>query len=129
MVSVKVTLLYSRWGYFLQIDGQQNICGVRTKDDYCALEMKTTDFGKVTIRGVRANAYIAMNAQGNLYLTDSENSSCVWREIQHTDGYNYYQSDLYNQFYMGLKRIGVPKNGEKTALGQVGCGFLTKSAA
>ena len=36
------------------------------------LEMKTTDFSKVTIRGVRANAYIAMNAQGNLYATVSE---------------------------------------------------------
>ena len=55
---------------------------------FSALEMKTTDFGKVTIRGVRANAYIAMNAQGNLYLTVStsasisqyvcSNSFCVW---------------------------------------------------
>lgn len=34
MTSMKV-LLYSRWGYFLQIDGQQRIRGVRTKDDYC----------------------------------------------------------------------------------------------
>ena len=33
--------------------------------------MKTTDFSKVTIRGVHANAYIAMNAQGNLYTTVS----------------------------------------------------------
>ena len=33
--------------------------------------MKTTDFSKVTIRGVKANAYIAMNAQGNLYTTVS----------------------------------------------------------
>lgn len=34
MTSMKV-LLYSRWGYFLQIDGQQRIRGVRTRDDYC----------------------------------------------------------------------------------------------
>jgi len=34
MVSRKV-LLTSRWGYYLQIDEQQNICGARTKDDYC----------------------------------------------------------------------------------------------
>jgi len=127
MVSVKV-LLYSRWSYFLQVSGQQNICGVRTKDEYCVLEMKTTDFSKVTIRGVRANAYIAMNAQGNLYATDSENPSCVWREIHHTDGYNYYQSDIHSQYYLGLKRKGDPKTGSKTALGQVGCGFLLKSA-
>ena len=33
--------------------------------------MKTTDFSKVTIRGVKANAYIAMNAQGDLYSTVS----------------------------------------------------------
>lgn len=33
--------------------------------------MKTTDFSKVTIRGVEANAYIAMNAQGDLYSTVS----------------------------------------------------------
>ena len=58
----------------------------------------------------------------------TECSSCIWNEIQHTDGYNYYQSDVYNQFYLGLKRKGVPKNGNKTALGQVGCAFLTESA-
>lgn len=34
MVSRKV-LLTSRWGYYLQIDEQQNICGSRTKDEYC----------------------------------------------------------------------------------------------
>lgn len=34
MVSRRV-LLTSRWGYYLQIDEQQNICGTRTKDDYC----------------------------------------------------------------------------------------------
>lgn len=61
-------------------------------------------------------------------LQDSENSSSVWREIHHTDGYNYYQSDLYSQFYLGLKRVGDPKNGNKTALEQVGCAFLTKPA-
>ena len=37
--------------------------------------MKTTDFSKVTIQGVQANAYIAMNAQGNLYTTVSTGSN------------------------------------------------------
>lgn len=127
MVSVRV-LLYAKWGYFLQINGQQNICGVRTSDEHCGkknafghffsaslqtaqhrswaiqttapfassccpnsptittqsyhknckslfstpvLEIKTTDFGKVTIRGLTANVYVAMNAQGNLCATVS----------------------------------------------------------
>ncbi|KAM7425562.1 putative fibroblast growth factor1 [Porites harrisoni] len=125
MTSMKV-LLYSRWGYFLQIDGQQRIRGVRTRDDYCDLELKTVDFGKVTIRGEKTKAYVAVNAQGELCVAESTNPSCVWTEIQHLDGYNYYQSDLHSKFYMGLKRIGVPKNGDKSGLGQVGCGFLSK---
>lgn len=40
MTSMKV-LLYSRWGYFLQIDGQQRIRGLRTKDDYCGKRFRT----------------------------------------------------------------------------------------
>lgn len=35
--------------------------------------MKTVDFSKVTIRGENTNVYIAMNAQGNLYTTVSDN--------------------------------------------------------
>lgn len=35
------------------------------------LELKTVDFGKVTIRGEKTKAYIAMNAQGELYLAVS----------------------------------------------------------
>ncbi|XP_067041862.1 fibroblast growth factor 2-like [Acropora muricata] len=128
MVSSRI-LLYCKWGYYLQVTTeQQSISGVRTKDEHCVLEMKTTDFGKVVIKGENANAFIAVNSQGALYTTTTECSSCIWNEIQHTDGYNYYQSDVYNQFYLGLKRKGVPKNGNKTALGQVGCAFLTESA-
>lgn len=33
------------------------------------LEMKTTDFGKVVIKGENANAFIAVNSQGALYTT------------------------------------------------------------
>ncbi|XP_068702952.1 fibroblast growth factor 2-like [Montipora capricornis] len=129
MVSVRI-FLYSKWGFYLQINAeQQSISGVRTNDEHCVLEMKTTDFGKVTIQGVNANAYIAVNAQGNLYTTANEDESCIWREIHHADGYNYYQSDVYNQFYLGIKRKGAPKNGGRTGLGQVGCAFLTKPAA
>ncbi|KAJ7385094.1 Fibroblast growth factor 6 [Desmophyllum pertusum] len=82
MVSRRV-LLTSRWGYYLQIDEQQNICGARTKDkdEYCVLEMKTIDFTKVTIRGVKTNVYIAINAQGHLYTTDSENPSVYGRRF------------------------------------------------
>lgn len=34
MVSRRV-LLTSRWGYYLQIDQQQNVRGVETSDEYC----------------------------------------------------------------------------------------------
>lgn len=126
MVSRKV-LLTSRWGYYLQIDEQQNICGARTKDDYCVLEMNTVDFSKVTIRGENTNVYIAMNAQGNLFTTDTENPSCVWKEIHQSDGYNYYESDQHGGFFLALKRKGVPKNGNRTALGQISSAFLAQS--
>ena len=33
------------------------------------LEMKTTDFGKVVIKGENANAFIAVNSEGALYTT------------------------------------------------------------
>ncbi|XP_058948764.2 fibroblast growth factor 7 [Pocillopora verrucosa] len=116
--------LTSRWGFYLQIDEQGNVHGVREKDDYCVFEMKTTDFAKVTIRGLQSNAYFAMNDRGNLYTTDTQNPSCIWKEIHHTDGYNYYESDQHNGFFLALKRRGDPKNGRETALGQVSCAFL-----
>ncbi|XP_022797119.1 fibroblast growth factor 7-like [Stylophora pistillata] len=123
MVSCRM-LVTSRWGFFLQIDQQRSVRGVREKDDDCVFEMKTTDFAKVTIRGVQSNIYVAMNDQGNLYTTDTQNPSCVWKEIHHTDGYNYYESDQHNGFFLALKRRGDPKNGRSTALGQVSCAFL-----
>lgn len=38
---------------------------------FLVFEMKTTDFAKVTIRGLQSNAYFAMNDRGNLYTTVS----------------------------------------------------------
>lgn len=59
-----------------------------------------------------------------IILKDTQNPSCIWKEIHHTDGYNYYESDQHNGFFLALKRRGDPKNGRETALGQVSCAFL-----
>lgn len=90
--------------------------------------MKTVDFGKVTIRGDSTNVYIAMNDQGTLFTTpDSGNPSCMWKEIHQSDGYNYYESDQHGGFFLALKRKGVPKNGNRTALGQISSAFLAQT--
>ena len=64
MTSMKV-LLYSRWGYFLQIDGQQRIRGVRTKDDYCG---KRTTRPEIWLCGctIRYN-YLIIEFNGEVY--------------------------------------------------------------
>lgn len=63
----------------------------------------------------------------NCFFQDSENPSCVWKEIHHSDGFNYYESNHHVGFYLALKRNGVPKNANRTALGQVSCAFLVQS--
>ena len=48
-------------------------CSFQTPSVYSLpdLELKTVDFGKVTIRGEKTKAYVAVNAQGELCVAVS----------------------------------------------------------
>ncbi|XP_035621893.1 fibroblast growth factor 2-like isoform X2 [Oncorhynchus keta] len=55
-------------GYFLRINSNGSVDGIRDKNDpHNKLQLQATSVGEVVIKGVSANRYLAMNADGRLF--------------------------------------------------------------
>ncbi|RXN17853.1 fibroblast growth factor 2 [Labeo rohita] len=57
-------------GYFLRIHPDGRVDGIREKSDpHIRLQLQATAVGEVVIKGICANRYLAMNADGRLFGT------------------------------------------------------------
>ncbi|KAG2465866.1 FGF2 factor, partial [Polypterus senegalus] len=58
-------------GYFLRINADGRVDGIREKNDpYIKLQLQAESIGVITIKGVCANRYLAMNEDGRLFGSD-----------------------------------------------------------
>ncbi|KAF7252594.1 Fibroblast growth factor 2 [Varanus komodoensis] len=106
----------------------------RAQHAYCSthaivkLLLQAEERGVVSIKGVCANRFLAMNGDGRLlamkYITDE----CFFFERLESNNYNTYQSRKYHGWYVALKRTGQVKPGSKTGRGQKAILFLPMSA-
>ncbi|XP_061441146.1 fibroblast growth factor 2 isoform X1 [Rhineura floridana] len=92
------------------------------------LLLQAEERGVVSIKGVCANRFLAMNEDGRLlalkYITDE----CFFFERLESNNYNTYRSRKYCDWYVALKRTGQYKLGPKTGRGQKAILFLPMSA-
>uniref|UniRef100_A0A8C1X559 Fibroblast growth factor n=1 Tax=Cyprinus carpio TaxID=7962 RepID=A0A8C1X559_CYPCA len=92
------------------------------------LQLQATAVGEVVIKGICANRYLAMNADGRLIGTRRTTDECYFLERLESNNYNTYRSRKYPDWYVALKRTGQYKSGSKTSPGQKAILFLPMSA-
>ncbi|XP_064810930.1 fibroblast growth factor 2-like [Oncorhynchus masou masou] len=116
-------------GYFLRINSNGSVDGIRDKNDpHNKLQLQATSVGEVVIKGVSANRYLAMNADGRLFGARRTTDECYFMERLESNNYNTYHSRKYPEMYVALKRTGQYKSGSKTGPGQKAILFLPMSA-
>nr|XP_033794581.1 fibroblast growth factor 2 [Geotrypetes seraphini] len=116
-------------GYFLRINPDGRVDGVREKSDSCIkLQLQAEERGVVSIKGVTANRYLAMKEDGRLLALKIITDECFFFERLEPNNYNTYRSRKYTNWYVALKRTGQYKNGSQTGPGQKAILFLPMTA-
>ncbi|XP_006629228.1 fibroblast growth factor 2 [Lepisosteus oculatus] len=116
-------------GYFLRINSDGRIDGIREKNDpHIKLQLQATAVGEVIIKGIYANRYLAMNEDGRLFGSKCHTDECYFIERLESNNYNTYRSKKYPEWYVALKRTGQFKSGSRTGPGQKAILFLPMSA-
>ncbi|XP_016379503.1 fibroblast growth factor 2-like [Sinocyclocheilus rhinocerous] len=116
-------------GFFLRIHPDGRVDGIREKSDpRIRLQLQATAVGEVVIKGICANRYLAMNADGRLFGTRRTTDECYFLERLESNNYNTYRSRKYPDWYVALKRTGQYKAGSKTGPGQKAILFLPMTA-
>ncbi|XP_028932586.1 fibroblast growth factor 2 [Ornithorhynchus anatinus] len=116
-------------GFFLRIQPDGRVDGVREKSDpHIKLQLQAEERGVVSIKGVGANRYLAMNEDGRLSALKWATEECFFFERLESNNYNTYQSRKHSNWYVALKRTGQCKLGPQTRPGQKAILFLPMSA-
>ncbi|XP_034252858.1 fibroblast growth factor 1-like [Thrips palmi] len=119
--------LFCRTGFHLAIGPKGRVTGTENPNDkYAVLEFSSVTNGEVRIRGVEANLFLAMNRQGKLYgQANIRQEGTVFVEMM-LGRYNTYLSRKFAHigWYVGIKKNGKQKPGQKTAWGQKAIQFL-----
>ncbi|GCC38118.1 fibroblast growth factor 2 [Chiloscyllium punctatum] len=116
-------------GYFLRILPDGRVDGTREKNDgNIKLQLQAEAIGVISIKGICANRFLAMNEDGKLYGSKLPTDECFFHERLEPNNYNTYRSKKYESWYVALKRTGQYKPGPKTGPGQKAILFLPMSA-
>ncbi|XP_069781323.1 fibroblast growth factor 2 isoform X3 [Narcine bancroftii] len=83
-------------GFFLRILPDGRIDGTREKSDgNIKLQLQAESIGVVSIKGICANRYLAMNEAGRLYGSKLATDECFFHERLEPNNYNTYRSKKY----------------------------------
>ncbi|XP_072898934.1 fibroblast growth factor 2 [Hemitrygon akajei] len=116
-------------GFFLRILPDGRVDGTREKNDgNIKLQLQAESIGVISIKGICANRYLAMNEDGRLYGSRLPTDDCFFYERLEPNNYNTYRSKKHENWYVALKRSGQYKPGPKTGPGQKAILFLPMSA-
>uniref|UniRef100_A0AC35U3A4 FGF n=1 Tax=Rhabditophanes sp. KR3021 TaxID=114890 RepID=A0AC35U3A4_9BILA len=99
----------------------QYIKGTRNETSlFTVLEFISIAFGLISIRGIQANKYLCMDAEGALYGSSPKEFTheCIFREEMLENYYNLYSSCAYGgqkkNWYVALRKTGRPRRGKHT---------------
>lgn len=73
-----------------------------------ALEKQSAGVGVVSMKGVLSRHYLAMNANGDIYSSETFTEDCVFREASQ-DGYYYYSSARNPVWFISIDKSGQVK--------------------
>ncbi|XP_065166054.1 fibroblast growth factor 1-like [Atheta coriaria] len=120
--------LFCRSQQFLAIYPDGKVRGTSEKSDpHTQLEMIPTGYpGHVVIKGILANLYVTMNNKGKLRSQDNRDAEMFVFIEGIAGAYLYYKSLHFAEcdWYLGIKKSGKSKNGQKTKIYEKAVHFL-----
>ncbi|KAJ8972686.1 hypothetical protein NQ317_001707 [Molorchus minor] len=120
--------LYCETGYNLTIRPNGEILGTQDDADGDSY-MEISSGGNVSLvklLGMNTNMYVCYRGNGELYgEADPSNPGTVFIE-DFLGSYSTYKSALYPEWYIGIKKNGLPKKGFRTKHGQKAIKFLPR---
>ncbi|KAJ8959132.1 hypothetical protein NQ318_022390 [Aromia moschata] len=133
--------LFSQTGYNLTIKSTGDIVGTQDDSDQDShIEISSGgDVSLVRLLGTNSNLYVCYASNGEIYgeynncfififkdnTGDPSNTGTVFIEEFH-GSYSAYKSVLYPEWYIGIKKNGLPKKGFRTKYGQKAIKFLPR---
>ncbi|XP_031550965.1 fibroblast growth factor 1-like [Actinia tenebrosa] len=129
-----IVKMYSRTGYFLEIPSSRKIQGTKHRHSkFANLIMESVGKSIVRFKGQLAQKYLAMNAYGILYATQTLNDECLFKEKLEESGFHTFSSNEYSgsnsnnqnkELYVAIKKNGKAKHGVNTAKRQRAVQFI-----
>ncbi|KAJ8916828.1 hypothetical protein NQ315_005835 [Exocentrus adspersus] len=120
--------LFSENGYNLTIRPNGEIIGTQDDADLDShIEISSGgEVSHVRLLGLNTNLYVCYGTNGELYgEVDPSNKGTVFIE-EYQGSYSAYKSALYPDWYIGIKKNGLPKKGYRTRYGQKAIKFLPR---
>ncbi|XP_062873261.1 fibroblast growth factor 12 isoform X2 [Trichomycterus rosablanca] len=115
-----VTRLFSEQGFYLQMLPDGTINGTKDENsDYTLFNLIPVGLRVVAIQAVKAGLYVAMNAEGFLYISDIFTVECKFKESVFENYYVIYSSTMYRQhesgraWFLGLSKDGIIMKGNR----------------
>uniref|UniRef100_A0AAZ3RSK3 Fibroblast growth factor n=1 Tax=Oncorhynchus tshawytscha TaxID=74940 RepID=A0AAZ3RSK3_ONCTS len=128
-----VTRLYSRTGFYLQMQADGTIDGTKDEDNsHAVFNLIPVGLRVVAIQGVQTKLYLAMNNDGFLYTSEHFTPECKFKESVFENYYVTYSSMLYRQqqsgraWYLGLNKEGVIMKGNHVKKNKPAAHFIPK---
>ncbi|XP_020917743.1 fibroblast growth factor 1 [Exaiptasia diaphana] len=127
-------IIYSKTGYFLQIPFSGKIRGSLDKNSkFVQLVMEVVFTSVVRIKGEHTKNYLAMNSDGNLYVSKTANEECLFKETMERTDFHTFASYAYSgknamnlsgEWYLAIKRNGKARHALNTTKRQKATQFL-----
>ncbi|XP_029557370.1 fibroblast growth factor 13 isoform X2 [Salmo trutta] len=128
-----VTRLYSRTGFYLQMQADGTIDGTKDEDNsHAVFNLIPVGLRVVAIQGVQTKLYLAMNNDGFLYTSEHFTPECKFKESVFENYYVTYSSMIYRQqqsgraWYLGLNKEGVIMKGNHVKKNKPAAHFIPK---
>ncbi|RZC32118.1 fibroblast growth factor 1 [Asbolus verrucosus] len=120
--------LYSETRYNLTIRGNGEVLGTQdSADSDSKLELTSAgDVSIVRIRGLESQLYLCFDPEGNLYGEADPDAEATVFEEHFQGSYTGFRSKAYPDWYVGIKKSGLAKNGKRTRWGQKAVKFLPR---
>ncbi|KAM4037234.1 fibroblast growth factor 6 [Anomaloglossus baeobatrachus] len=113
-------------GFHLQVLEDGMINGVHSESPHSLLEVSTVERGVISLFGVKANFFVAMNSKGRVYASPTFQDECKFKEILLSNNYNAYESKMYQGAYLGISKHGKIKRGTKISPAMTVTHFLPR---
>ncbi|XP_031573550.1 fibroblast growth factor 1-like [Actinia tenebrosa] len=116
--------IWSEHKYVLQINANGAVNGTSDMaSPYAQLELESLGKGLFRAKGVTAKRYLSMDRLGRLYTRKIPSLESVFKKIPADKGFVAYKNYVHC-WYIGLKRNGQPKRGNRVHKDQHSAHFL-----